>query len=120
MNELSDESQMCVKLSCISPIDGRYASYTKPLQAYFSEYAYFKYRLHVEISYLCVLLQKIPTYSSLKESDIQIINSIMTEFTITECMKIKEIEKSINHDVKSIEYYICNTFLLILFKKVYI
>ena len=100
-----NDKQLCI-LTSLSSVDGRYYSSTKALRPYLSEYAYFKYRLHVEITYLVALLHKIPTYSSITEDDIPNINSILTEFSPTECLKIKKHESIINHDVKSIEYYI--------------
>ena len=110
---LNDENKIIIQLASISPIDGRYYSKTKELRSYFSEYAFFRYRLHVEIAYLIDLLNKL-----IKEKEIESINIneqliaklniIVSEFSMKECIKIKEIESKINHDVKAIEYYIQN------------
>jgi adenylosuccinate lyase len=106
MDIFSDTEKQTIQLMSLSSIDGRYYNYTKPLRPYFSEYAYFKYRLHIEIAYLIALLQQIPAYSSVSETDLPIITSILTEFSPDECLKIKNHELVINHDVKAIEYYI--------------
>jgi adenylosuccinate lyase len=97
----------------ISVADGRYSNITKPLKHYFSEYAYFRYRLQVEIFYLVDLIdilfcdtetneEKLEEYSNHKT----LIKSINLNFSVKDCVYIKEIEKKINHDVKSVEYYI--------------
>lgn len=91
-------------LLCISPIDGRYYKITKDLNIYFSEFAFIKYRLKVEIKYL-IELSKI-NIIKLSFNDINFLNSIIDNFTIEECGKVKDYEKITNHDVKSIEYYI--------------
>lgn len=106
METISTKDKKLCSLTNLSSVDGRYYSSTMVLRSYFSEYAYFKYRLRVEITYLVYLLQKIPTYSSIQEEDIPKICSIITDFTPNECLKIKEHESLINHDVKAIEYYI--------------
>ena len=106
METISTKDRKLCSLTNLSSVDGRYYSSTMVLRSYFSEYAYFKYRLRVEITYLVYLLQKIPTYSSIQEEDIPKICSIITDFTPNECLKIKEHESLINHDVKAIEYYI--------------
>jgi adenylosuccinate lyase len=91
-------------LLSISPIDGRYFNKVKDLSQYFSEYAYFKFRLGVEIKYLQRLLITFSNKNS--ENIINETNKIFINFNINECIKIKEIEKKINHDVKAIEYYL--------------
>ena len=93
------------QLLAISPLDGRYYNHTKTLQNYFSEYAFFRYRLYIELHYfvhLCDTLKYDISY--------QDINKIYFNFNLDECYKIKKIESEINHDVKSIEVYIGNKF----------
>ncbi len=91
----------------ITPIDGRYASKTLPLQDYFSEYALIKYRVYIEVRYLITLLstdsQSLPTLS---DDEVDSIQSIYDNFTIDAAMQIKDTEKVTNHDVKAVEYYI--------------
>jgi adenylosuccinate lyase len=90
----------------ITSIDGRYVNVTYPLQDYFSEYALFKYRVGVEIDYFIKLCNNL----NITTIDINYLNSIKNEFNKQECLKIKQIESEINHDVKSVEMYILNKF----------
>ena len=89
----------------LTSIDGRYRSLTNKLENYFSEYGLFKYRVKVEIDYLIKLCDQlnIPINK-------EYLNSIKNNFNKDECMKIKQIESKINHDVKSVELYIGNKF----------
>ncbi len=89
-----------------SSIDGRYVNVTYPLQDYFSEYALFKYRVGVEIDYFIKLCNNL----NITTIDINYLNSIKNEFNKQDCLKIKQIESEINHDVKSVEMYILNKF----------
>ena len=89
-----------------SSIDGRYVNVTYPLQDYFSEYALFKYRVGVEIDYFIKLCNNL----NITTIDINYLNYIKNEFNKQECLKIKQIESEINHDVKSVEMYILNKF----------
>jgi len=88
----------------ITPIDGRYAKQTQFLSNYFSEIALVKYRITIEIAYLLKLAHYKVISLSKKESSL--INKIINEFDSEEFNKVKTIEKKINHDVKSIEYYL--------------
>ena len=89
------------QLLCVSPIDGRYRTHTRCLSEYFSEYALYKYRVYVEIEYLCALIKLLK-----KNVNIDYIKNIYKNFNERECEHIKKIEFQINHDVKSVEYYI--------------
>jgi len=93
-------------LNNLSSVDGRYYKYTTILRSYLSEYAYFKYRLKVEVLYLLELLQTLEIH--LENTEKEKIKSILVDFKFEECIKIKNIEETINHDVKAIEYYICD------------
>lgn len=90
----------------ISPIDGRYRGITNVLEGYFTEYALFKYRTRVEIDYFISLCKEL----NIAEININYLNSIKSDFSKEECLKIKEIERKINHDVKSVEIYIGEKF----------
>lgn len=103
---LNEEDKMITQLACISPIDGRYYNKTKELRPYFSEYAFFQNRLSTEIAYLHKLLTFLMENDKLESCNISEIKTIATDFSLTECIKIKNYEKTINHDVKAIEYYI--------------
>ena len=92
-----------MELLNISPIDGRYKSKTTNLSNYFSEYAYIKYRLFVEIKYF-IWLSKIGIIE-LSDNDITNCIKLYSDFNLENAKSIKKIESKINHDVKSIEYY---------------
>lgn len=92
-------------LLAISPIDGRYRNITENISEYFSEYAYIKYRVFVEIDWLNYLLHmkeitgEVHDYTS-------IFNEIKNKFDVKQAERVKEIESKTNHDVKAIEYYV--------------
>ncbi|MEP2687288.1 adenylosuccinate lyase [Maribacter dokdonensis] len=98
-------------LSAISPIDGRYSSKTNSLSAYFSEEALIKYRVRVEIEYFIALCEiPLPQLSSFDSSKFETLRKIYTDFTTADAQEIKEIEKTTNHDVKAVEYFIKKAF----------
>ena len=98
-------------LSAISPIDGRYSSKTNSLSAYFSEEALIKYRVRVEIEYFIALCEiPLPQLSSFDSSKFETLRKIYTDFTTADAQEIKEIEKTTNHDVKAVEYFIKKPF----------
>ena len=94
------------ELISISPIDGRYYSKVKNLSNYFSEYAYFKYRLHIEVSYFLKLMKtlKLPNFEKIFDVEDKFLN-LVKNFSIEDAQKIKDIEKITNHDVKAVEYF---------------
>lgn len=92
-------------LLSISPIDGRYRNITEKISEYFSEYAFIKYRVFVELDWLNYLLHMNEIYSG-KEDYTSIFEEIKTKFDIEEAEKVKQIENRTNHDVKAIEYYV--------------
>ncbi|MBE97982.1 MAG: adenylosuccinate lyase [Flammeovirgaceae bacterium] len=95
----------------VSPIDGRYYSKTESLSPYFSEYGLIKYRVFVEVEYF-IALSKLPieTLKNLSEKERGNIRLIYQNFSHQDALKIKEIEKEINHDVKAVEYFLKNQF----------
>lgn len=98
-------------LTAISPIDGRYRSKVKDLANYFSEEALIRYRIKVEIEYFIALCE-IPL-AQLKDFDSSYfdkLRNIYVNFTTKDALKIKEIEKITNHDVKAVEYFIKKKF----------
>ena len=103
---LNEMDKITTQLACLSPLDGRYYNKTKELRPYFSEYGFFKYRLTVEIGYLYELLNFLMDNDKIQLGIIENIKTIATGFSLSECIKIKKYEDSINHDVKAIEYYI--------------
>lgn len=98
-------------LTAISPIDGRYADKTKELRAYFSEYALIRYRVFVEIQYFIALCQYgLPQLSSFNEEVIDDLNAVFEGFSLADAERIKAIEKTTNHDVKAVEYFLKERF----------
>lgn len=96
-------------LTAVSPIDGRYQSKTERLSGFFSEYGLIKYRLHIEIEYFIALSEiGLPELPSLNPSECDRLRSLYLDFTPAKAELIKEIEKTTNHDIKAIEYYIKN------------
>ena len=99
------------KILSISPIDGRYKSVTQPLSEYFSEFALIKYRVYVEIEYFLELATlPIKDMDSISPETKKKIKKIYKDFSENDALRIKEIEKEINHDVKAVEYFIKEEF----------
>ncbi len=99
--------QELTSLYSISPIDGRYHQATQSLSTYFSEFALFKYRVKVEVAYFLALCRlNLPQLPVLTTEQIQTLQNIYIHFNEVEALKIKEIEKLTNHDIKAVEYYI--------------
>ncbi|AWG25754.1 adenylosuccinate lyase [Flavobacterium kingsejongi] len=99
------------ELNAISPIDGRYRSKTESLVPYFSEFALIKYRVQVEVEYFIALCE-IPLVQ-LKNVDPSFfgpLRKIYTDFSEADATAIKETEKTTNHDVKAVEYFIKDAF----------
>ena len=98
-------------LDAISPVDGRYTIVTGPLAAYFSESSIIRYRLKVEVEYFIALCNlPLPHLSDFRKQDFNKLRNIYKKFTTEDADRVKEIEKTTNHDVKAIEYYIKERF----------
>ena len=98
-------------LSAISPIDGRYRSKVKELSDFFSEEALIKYRLIVEIEYFIALCNiPLKELKNFNKSLFEELRSIYQHFSSDDALKIKEIEKITNHDVKAVEYFLKKEF----------
>ena len=98
-------------LNAISPIDGRYRSKTKSLACYFSEEALIQYRVRVEIEYFIALCElPLPQLADFNPSLFEDLRSIYNHFTEEDAKEVKEIEKTTNHDVKAVEYFIKKEF----------
>ena len=94
-------------LTAISPIDGRYRKVTNELATYFSEFGLIKYRVQVEIEYFILLAQQgLPQLPKLSNSQIENLKSVYQNFSFADAEIIKETEKTTNHDVKAVEYFI--------------
>ncbi len=94
-------------LTAISPVDGRYASKTKALVDYFSEFALIKYRVWVEIQYLIALYDEgIPQLQTIDRAKLEHLATDWETFRLTDAEQIKTTERTTNHDVKAVEYYL--------------
>lgn len=94
-------------LTAVSPIDGRYRSKCEPLAPYFSEYALMKYRTRVEIEYFIWLTEiPLPQLKGFDKGIVPQLRAIYNDFSEKDAARVKEIEKTTNHDVKAIEYFI--------------
>jgi adenylosuccinate lyase len=91
-------------LTALSPIDGRYRAQLDNLAAYFSEFALMQYRLRVEVEYFIALAQK--KIFELKPAAANKLKQVYIDFTPETAVLIKQIEKTTNHDVKALEYYL--------------
>lgn len=93
------------ELIALSPLDGRYFPQTEPLRIFFSEFAYIKYRVLVEMRYL-MFLSTWKIIRPLRKKELQMIQSISGSFSLDDAKRIKEIEAETKHDVKAIEYFL--------------
>lgn len=98
---------MLTPINAISPIDGRYRSKVAELAPYFSEFGLFKYRVWVEVEYFIALGNlDLPQFKKLSTDEIELCQSLYKNFSEEDALTIKEIEKTTNHDVKAVEYFI--------------
>ncbi|WP_421876062.1 adenylosuccinate lyase [Marinoscillum sp.] len=98
-------------LTAISPIDGRYRNKVESLAPYFSEYALIRYRVKVEVLYFIALCEiPLPQLKGVDSSKFPKLMEIYENFDEADALKIKEIEKVTNHDVKAVEYFIKEKF----------
>lgn len=98
-------------LTAISPVDGRYRKYSRALSSYFSEYALIKYRVMVEIEYFIALCElPLPQLEGVDPQLFPQLRSIAESFEESDAQRIKEIEKTTNHDVKAVEYFLKERF----------
>ncbi|MDM1372601.1 adenylosuccinate lyase [Myroides marinus] len=102
---------MLTELNAISPIDGRYRGKTNALANYFSEEALIKYRVLVEVEYFISLCEhNVPQLANVPASIFPELRKIYQEFSTEDALWIKEMEKTTNHDVKAVEYFIKSAF----------
>ncbi len=94
-------------LYALSPIDGRYAAQTEALRAYFSEGALMRYRVKVEVEYFIALSQfGMPLLADFPSSAVADLRRLYQDFSAEDMLAIKQIEKTTNHDVKAVEYFL--------------
>ncbi|HHC73819.1 MAG TPA: adenylosuccinate lyase, partial [Thiothrix sp.] len=95
-------------LTAISPTDGRYANKTRHLRPYFSEYGLIYHRVLVEIRWLEMLaahpqISEVPNFSADASAYLQ---AIINDFSLADAERVKTIERTTNHDVKAVEYFL--------------
>jgi len=111
---------MLTNLTAVSPIDGRYRSQIEPLASFFSEHAFFRYRILVEIEYFIALTEladnsgvstgSMSELANFPETAKPYLRNLYENFSAEDAQAIKDLEKTTNHDVKAIEYFIKNAF----------
>src|SRR6187455_1509638 len=92
-------------LHVLSPLDGRYAELTAPLSAYFSEFAYLRDRIRVELDFLAAL-SATGVVRSLTAGELNELASLKTNFSTVDAQAIQSYEHKTRHDVKAIEYFL--------------
>jgi len=96
---------MSFALTAISPLDGRYAKSCLEFTTIFSEFGLIKQRVTVEVRWLQFLAQIITEVTFSNKAN-KLLNDLVTNFSIDDAVKIKEIERTTNHDVKAVEYWL--------------
>ena len=98
-------------LTAISPVDGRYRTPLAPLAAYFSEYALMRYRLLVEVEYFIALCEwPLPPLKTFDKKNYPALRNVYENFSEAQAAEIKGIERTTNHDVKAVEYFLKKRF----------
>jgi adenylosuccinate lyase len=92
----------------LSPIDGRYASKVDPLRPILSEYGLIRYRVIVEVRWLIALsnapeIKEVPAFSA---DTLDALEGIVSGFSAADAERVKAIERTTNHDVKAVEYFL--------------
>lgn len=100
-------------LNAISPVDGRYGNKTIALRKIFSEFGLIRFRVEVEVRWLQQLsrhagIAEVPAFSAATN---QFLDKIVSEFNEQDAQAIKDIERTTNHDVKAVEYFLKNKFV---------
>ncbi len=94
------------RLISITPIDGRYNKDTEVLNSYFSEYAFIRYRIMIEIEYLIALNECNIYEENINDEEMVFLKSLYKDFNIDDAKRVLDIEEKTKHDVKAIEYFI--------------
>ncbi|HSC67275.1 MAG TPA: adenylosuccinate lyase, partial [Cellvibrio sp.] len=99
-------------LNAVSPVDGRYGSKTIALRSIFSEFGLIRFRVEVEVRWLQQLsrLAGVPEVPEFSAATNAILDKIVTDFNETDAQAVKDIERTTNHDVKAVEYFLKNKF----------
>ncbi len=96
------------RLTAISPVDGRYGEKSADLQEIFSEYGLIRYRVEVEIRWFQALAANpgIPEVPAFSDAAATFLDGVIRDFSVEEAERVKEIERTTNHDVKAVEYFL--------------
>ncbi len=98
-------------VSAVSPLDGRYSNKLKPLRASMSEYGYMRARVQVEVAWFIALSDAgMEQFKPLSAASRSYMHGLVQNFSMDDALAIKEIEKTTNHDVKAVEYWIKSKF----------
>ena len=102
-----DAAELEISLMAVTPIDGRYHARTRALAAYFSEFALIRYRVRVEIEWLLALAAN-PALEefTLDPGAVPQLRALYHDFTLADARRVKALERTTNHDVKAIEYFL--------------
>jgi len=103
---------MSSPLTALTPLDGRYASKTKPLQEHFSEFALIRERVAIEIAWLLALSAE-PAFTQLppfSPATVEQLKTAAAAFSVADAERVKAIEATTNHDVKAVEYWLRERF----------
>ena len=95
-------------LTALSPVDGRYANKVEALRPIFSEYGLIKFRVTVEVRWLQQLAEVngIDEVPALSDEAMQVLDDIVNNFSVEDAERVKTIERTTNHDVKAVEYFL--------------
>lgn len=99
------------ELTAISPIDGRYRKKVEKLDEYFSEFGLIRARVMVEVEYFISLCElPLPQLKDFDRSKFETLRNIVKDFQVVDAQEIKDVEKTTNHDVKAVEYFLKKRF----------
>jgi adenylosuccinate lyase len=94
------------ELLALTPLDGRYARETAPLREFFSEFAYIRGRVRLEIAYLIALSQDAGLIRPFSQDELDLLHNLSFNFSLGAARQIKEMEQTTRHDVKAIENFL--------------
>ena len=93
-------------LLSLSPLDGRYLRETESLREYFSEFAYIRDRLRIEVTYLIALSRELHLVRDLTSAELDFLNTLLNSFSLDDARQIKDLERITRHDVKAVENFL--------------
>ncbi|MEG6586593.1 adenylosuccinate lyase [Dendrosporobacter sp. 1207_IL3150] len=97
-----------MSIKSLTPLEGRYGAITQPFGDYFSEWALIKYRIHVEVEWL-ITMSDHPGFAEIRAftpEETAFLRNLVNQFDEATALRIKEIERTTNHDVKAVEYFL--------------